>query len=77
MHESKYASDKHIMSKLREVYAFKRETFEKLWAEILFKFQWYTEKFLQEFDFGPGLTSMSPLNLYFVKNTTVFKIITK
>ena len=38
--ECKYVSGKHIMSKLRrEVYVFKRETFEKLWTEILFKFQ--------------------------------------
>ena len=40
MLEFKYVSDKHIMSKLcREVYAIKSETFEKLWAELLFKFQ--------------------------------------
>ena len=57
MLESKYVSDKHSMSKLfREVYAFKSETFEKLWAEILFKFQSHTEKFSHEFDLGPGLS---------------------
>ena len=40
MLESMYVSDKHIMSELcREVHAFKSETFEKLWVEILFKFQ--------------------------------------
>ena len=47
----------------REVYAFKNETFEKLWAEILFKFQWDTETFSQEFYLGPVLSSMSPLKL--------------
>ena len=54
------------MSKLyREVYAFKSETFEKLWAEILFKFQWHTEKFSLEFDLSPRLRSMSPLKLIY------------
>ena len=52
------------MSKLwREVYAFKSETFEKLWTGILLKFQRHTETFSEEFDFGPGLSSMSPLQL--------------
>ena len=38
MLESTYVSYKNIMSKLcREVYAFKSENFEKLWAEMLFK----------------------------------------
>ena len=64
MLESKYVSDKHIMSNIcREVYAFKSETFEKLWDEMLFKFRRHTEKFSQEIDFGPGLSSMSPLKL--------------
>ena len=47
----------------REIYAFKNETFEKLWVETLFKSQCHTETFLQEFDFGPVLSSMSPLKL--------------
>ena len=35
MLEFKYVSDKHIISKIcREVYAFKSQTFERLWAEI-------------------------------------------
>ena len=59
MLESKYVSDNHIMSKLcREVYALKSKTFEKLWAAMLFKFQWHTQKFSHEFDFDPGLSSM-------------------
>ena len=63
MLESKYVSDKHIMLKLcREVYAFKSETFEKLWADMQFKLQRHTEKFSQKFDFGPGLSSMFRLN---------------
>ena len=64
MLESKYISDKHIMPKLcREVYAFKSQICEKLWAEILFKFQLHAEKLPKEFDLGPGLSSMSPLKL--------------
>ena len=62
--ECKYVSGKHIMSKLRrDVYAFKRETFDKLWTEILFKFQWHAEQFSQEFNLGPGLSFMFPLKL--------------
>ena len=62
--ESKHVSEKHIMSKLfREVYAFRSETSEKFWSEILFKFQWHTKKFSQEFDSSKGLSSMSPLKL--------------
>ena len=45
----------------QEVYAFKSGTFEKLWAEIMFKFQDDDEKFSQEFDLGPELNSMSSL----------------
>ena len=68
MLESKYVSDRHIMLKLcREVYTFKSETFEILWAEILFKFEWHTERFSQEFDLDPGLSSMSSLQLIFTE----------
>ena len=31
----------------------------KLWAEILFKFQWQIEKLCPAIDFGPGLVSIS------------------
>ena len=56
---SKYVSNKYIISKLcREVYAFKIETVEKLWAEILLKVQRSTEKLSQVFDLGPRLVSM-------------------
>ena len=48
------------MSELcREVYVFKSEICEKLWAEILLKLIWHTQKFSKEFDLGPGLSSMS------------------
>ena len=52
------------MSKLfRRVCAFRSKTSEKLWSEILFKFQWHTKKFSQEFDSSTGLSSMSSLKL--------------
>ena len=34
----------------------------KLWAEILFKFQWQIEKLCPAIGFGPGFVSISPLN---------------
>ena len=34
----------------------------KLWAEILFKFQWEIEKLCPAIVFGPGFVSISPLN---------------
>ena len=34
----------------------------KLWAEILFKFQWQIENFGPEIAFGPGFVSVSLLN---------------
>ena len=34
----------------------------KLWAEILFKFQWQIEKLCPEIGFGPGFVSISPFN---------------
>ena len=58
--ESRYVSDIQIISNLWiAVYAYSRNIFTQLCADILFKFQWQIGKVLSEVYLGPGLNSTS------------------
>ena len=62
--ESRYVSDKHIISGLcMELCAINSDTLIKLWAAMLFKFQWQMLSFWKQLSFGPGFSSISPLSL--------------
>ena len=62
----KYVSERHTISNLRTAkYAFKSCTLAKLWAEMLFRFQWQMVKWLLKLRLGPGLVSISPLKSSF------------
>ena len=62
--ELRYVSDKHIIAHLcMELYVINSDTLMKLWATMLFKFQWQMLSFWEELSFGPGFSSISPLRL--------------